>query len=53
MTRTLLAVVAFATSVSAAASPTPVADAAMRKDTAAVRALVKQGGDVNGAQGDG
>jgi ankyrin repeat protein len=53
MTRTLLAVVAFATTVSAAASPTPVADAAMRKDAAAVRALVKQGGDVNAAQGDG
>jgi uncharacterized protein len=30
-----------------------VADAAMRKDAAAVRALVKDGKDVNGAQGDG
>ena len=53
MTRTLLAVVAFATAVSAAASPSSVADAAMRRDAAAVRALVKQGGDVNAAQGDG
>ena len=31
----------------------PVAAAAMRKDSAAVRALVKDGKDVNGAQGDG
>jgi ankyrin repeat protein len=30
-----------------------VADAAMAGDTEAVRALLKQGGDVNGAQGDG
>jgi ankyrin repeat protein len=31
----------------------PVADAAMRGDLEAVRALVKQGADVNAAQGDG
>jgi ankyrin repeat protein len=31
----------------------PVADAAMNKDVAAVRALLKQGADVNAAQGDG
>ena len=31
----------------------PVADAAMRGDTARVRALIKQGADVNAAQGDG
>ena len=31
----------------------PVAAAAMRKDAAAVRALVKDGKDVNAAQGDG
>ena len=31
----------------------PVADAAMRGDTARVRALLKQGADVNAAQGDG
>src|SRR5262245_7486589 len=30
-----------------------VADAAMRKDANAVRALLRQGGDVNAAQGDG
>ena len=34
-------------------STTPVADAAMRKDAQAVRALLRQGGDVNAAQGDG
>ncbi len=32
---------------------TPVADAAMRGDAASVRELVKQGADVNAAQGDG
>ncbi|MDP2390990.1 MAG: ankyrin repeat domain-containing protein, partial [Acidobacteriota bacterium] len=31
----------------------PIADAAMRGDKAAVRDLLKQGADVNGAQGDG
>ncbi|MFN8572981.1 MAG: ankyrin repeat domain-containing protein [Gemmatimonadaceae bacterium] len=31
----------------------PVADAAMRRDTAKVRLLLKQGADVNAAQGDG
>ena len=31
----------------------PVADAAMRSDVETVRALVKQGADVNAAQGDG
>jgi ankyrin repeat protein len=31
----------------------PVAEAAMEKDVAAVRALLKQGADVNAAQGDG
>ena len=30
-----------------------VADAAMRRDLAGVRTLVRAGGDVNGAQGDG
>src|SRR6516225_7606032 len=34
-------------------SAAPVADAAMRKDGQAVRALVRQGGDVNASQGDG
>ena len=31
----------------------PIADAAMRGDSAQVRALIKQGADVNAAQGDG
>jgi ankyrin repeat protein len=39
--------------VAAAASSAPVADAAMRGDREAVRALLKQGADVNAAQGDG
>ncbi|MGE5834148.1 MAG: ankyrin repeat domain-containing protein [Acidobacteriota bacterium] len=39
----------------AAATPSasPVADAAMRGDTEAVRTLLKEGADVNAAQGDG
>ncbi len=36
-----------------AAATAPVADAAMRRDAAAVRTLLRAGGDVNGAQGDG
>jgi ankyrin repeat protein len=36
-----------------AASDSPVADAAMRRDTAAVRTLLRHGADVNAAQGDG
>jgi ankyrin repeat protein len=44
--------VAFAAWLSAAASA-PVADAAMKRDTDAVRALLKDGADVNAAQGDG
>ena len=36
-----------------APADSPVADAAMRGDTARVRALIKSGADVNGAQGDG
>jgi len=60
-TRGLLAIAA-AVLLSAAAIPTttttttsdaPIADAAMRGDSAQVRALVKQGADVNAAQGDG
>ena len=34
-------------------SRSAVADAAMRRDAASVRTLVRAGGDVNGAQGDG
>jgi ankyrin repeat protein len=37
----------------AAGSSAPVADAAMHGDGTAVRALLKQGSDVNAAQGDG
>ena len=36
-----------------AAGPAPVADAAMSKDRDAVKTLLKNGADVNGAQGDG
>ncbi len=39
--------------VGAAPLPAPVADAAMKGDREAVRALLKQGADVNAAQGDG
>ncbi|HEX3703814.1 MAG TPA: ankyrin repeat domain-containing protein [Vicinamibacterales bacterium] len=37
----------------AAAATAPIADAAMEGNTDAVRALLKQGADVNSAQGDG
>ena len=36
-----------------AQSRAPIADAAQSKDTATVRKLIKEGGDVNAAQGDG
>ncbi len=36
-----------------AAATSPIADAAMAKDAAAVKKLLKDGGDVNAAQGDG
>jgi ankyrin repeat protein len=36
-----------------AAAPAPVADAAMRRDRDGVRALLHQGADINGPQGDG
>jgi ankyrin repeat protein len=39
--------------VLSAAATAPVADAAMQGDRDTVRALLKQGGDVNAAQGDG
>ncbi len=38
---------------SASPAPSPVADAAMRNAVDAVRSLLKQGADVNAAQGDG
>src|SRR4051812_8137562 len=39
--------------LAAAPSPSPVADAAMKGDRDAVRALLKQGADVSAAKGDG
>ena len=51
---TLCAVIACgAMVVTLAAAPSPVADAAQRGDTPAVQALLKDGADVNAAQGDG
>jgi ankyrin repeat protein len=46
-------VLLFVPAVLAAAPAAPVADAAMRGDLAAVRTLLRQGADVNAAQGDG
>ena len=43
----------FAAAPIARALDSRVADAAMHQDAAAVRALLRQGADVNGAQGDG
>jgi len=53
--RRLLTIVAMATMVSVGiqAAESPVADAAARGDRDAVRSLLKQAADVNGAQGDG
>jgi ankyrin repeat protein len=53
-----LAIVGAAVLLSAAAVPryasdASIADAEMRGDTSAVRLLLKQGADVNAAQGDG
>ncbi|MDO8677355.1 MAG: ankyrin repeat domain-containing protein [Acidobacteriota bacterium] len=48
-----LALVFMLTAALGAQSTSPVADAAMRGDKDAVRNLLKQGADVNGAQGDG
>jgi ankyrin repeat protein len=44
---------AFVLSATLAAANSPVADAAMKGDNDAVRTLLKSGGDVNAAQGDG
>jgi ankyrin repeat protein len=49
----LVVALVLAVGLRAAPSSTPVADAAMRGDRDAVRALLKQGADVNAAQGDG
>ena len=55
MKRVLTAGVALAMTawLGAAPSPSSVADAAMRGDRDAVRALLKQGADVSAAKGDG
>ena len=56
MRRAIGSVVVVAVALSAwlhAAGPAPVADAAMKRDTEAVRTLLKTGEDVNAAQGDG
>ncbi|MFN2445481.1 MAG: ankyrin repeat domain-containing protein [Vicinamibacterales bacterium] len=47
-----LSAVCFSTFLDAA-GPAPVAEAAQQRDAVAVRALLKQGSDVNAAQGDG
>src|SRR5262245_5132698 len=49
----VLAAVCMGAWLTAAPSGSPVADAAMRGDRDAVRALLKQGADVSAAQGDG
>lgn len=57
MTRTtglnLILVLGLSTMLGAAPSSSPVADAAMRGDREGVKALLKQGADVNAGQGDG
>ena len=50
---TLIVVVAFSGALGQAQSTAPVAAAAQAKDAAAVRKLIKDGADVNAAQGDG
>src|SRR5215211_6601998 len=47
------AVVLSVAAVPARSGDAPLADAAMRRDTAKVRLLLKQGADANAAQGDG
>ena len=49
----LLAVFALTIVVGAAPTSSPIADAAMKGNREAVRALIQQGADVNAAQGDG
>ncbi len=54
MRRVLLVGAALLLAAFVSAPPeSPVADAAMRRDAAAVKMLLKQGADVNAAQGDG
>ncbi|MGQ0649257.1 MAG: ankyrin repeat domain-containing protein [Gemmatimonadaceae bacterium] len=49
----LLSVTVLFSAAAPAPPESPVADAAMRRDSAKVRLLLKQGADVNAAQGDG
>src|SRR4051812_32026268 len=49
----LITALAFAAALHAAGATSSIADAAMEGNKEAVRALLKQGADVNGAQGDG
>src|SRR5262245_26933447 len=49
----VIAVLAFGASPIARAGDMRVAEAAMHREAAAVRTLLQQGADVNGAQGDG
>ncbi|MBK8248919.1 MAG: ankyrin repeat domain-containing protein [Gemmatimonadetes bacterium] len=51
--RALVAAAGFVLFTTASLPVTPLADAAMRRDAATVRALVARGADVNAAQGDG
>ena len=46
-------VVSCAVTLAGQPSPAPVAEAAMQKNATAIRELLKQGADVNAAQGDG
>src|SRR5688500_4641622 len=51
--RNLLSILAAPLVLFASAAPSPIADAAMKGDLAAVRALIGRGANVNEAQGDG
>ncbi|MGQ0643673.1 MAG: ankyrin repeat domain-containing protein [Gemmatimonadaceae bacterium] len=51
--RAVLIAAALFLTIAAAPPESPIADAAMRRDAATVRQLLKQGADVNAAQGDG
>jgi len=53
LTATLIGALTIAARLTTAAADSPVADAAMRGDREAVRALLQKGADVNAARGDG
>ncbi|MSR37109.1 MAG: ankyrin repeat protein, partial [Gemmatimonadetes bacterium] len=50
---TMLATIGMVALLGAGVPDAPIADAAMRGDIESVRALLKQGAEVNAAQGDG